>query len=94
MEASRNEIGSLVKRIQDAAATLEDLSSRFDEGLTLPQNLLSAYQEGSISLDVFLGSIEIVVSSLSTYYDDLANYYTDVLRLEFLTGADILVLDE
>ena len=92
--SASGEVEQLASQINRAMPPLEEFTSKLGEDSGLAKSLLSAYREGTMSLDSYLNAVQIFTSSLSTYYKDLMSYYTNVLRLETLTGDDILVLDD
>jgi hypothetical protein len=86
----KEEIGSLTFLIENAQPTLLDMSSRFDSDPPLAESLFYSYREGSISMDTFLNGIQILASSMEAYYRDLEEYYMNILRLESITGTELI----
>jgi hypothetical protein len=86
---TQEEIVSLVTAINEAQPSLTEFAQRLDQGPPLADTLLFSYQEGSLTLDAFLGAIQIESAAVENYFTELAGYYLNIFRLEAITGTSI-----
>ena len=84
------EIEALVNLIEDAQRVLSTIPVSLDHDPPVMINLLYSYQDGQLTLDVFLNAIQIEVNGLRDYYDQLNTYYRNIFRLEAITGSSIV----
>lgn len=84
------EIEALVHLIGDAKHGLSTLHVQLEDDPPMMSKLLYSYQDGRLSLDAFLNSIQIEVAGMSDYYDQLNGYYRNIFRLEAITGSQIV----
>jgi outer membrane protein TolC len=83
-------IEALVHSIEDAGPALSIVAARLDESPPMMTSLLYSYEVGRLSLDAFLGAIQIEVTGLKDYYDQLSTYYQNIFQLEAIAGAQIV----
>jgi hypothetical protein len=83
------EITALVAALRSAQPLLAAFAADFGANSTADA-LLTSYREGAISMDEFLGAIQIEAAAMEAHYADLATYYTHIFRLEALTGAKLV----
>ena len=84
------EIETLVRLIEDTELALSTIPFQIDDAPLVMSNLLFSYQEGQLSLDEFLGAIQIEVTGFRDYFDLLSVYYENIFRLEAITGVKIV----
>jgi len=85
---------NLVKSILESQLLLEVFSDHVDEDMEVLENLLYSYEEGWISLNDLLNTIQIEVSGFKNYYDHLFNYYSNIFELETIIGKGLITFNE
>ncbi len=69
--------------------TLGKMAANFNQKNTI-ENILTAYQEGWISLTEMLNSFQIVLASSQQYHQQLILFYKTVFELEAITGKQLV----
>ena len=85
-----SQLNSIKENIEKIGKWLEKYDAELKENKQFTSNLISAYDEGWMSLTEFLNAIEIHVGSNELYYDQLSNYYEKIFNLEAITGEELI----
>ena len=83
-------IETLVMNIKSLNTWLENIEVHFDENQDITIGLITAYQEGWMSLMEILNAVQIHADGDQQYYNQLIVYYHDIFQLEAIIGQTMV----
>jgi len=80
----------LVIAIHNLADWHQNLPENLNNDSTTISSLISAYEEGWMSLTEMLNAIQIHSNGKQQYYEQLILYYKNIFQLEAITGESLV----
>ena len=86
----KSKVKSLVIAIHNLADWHQNLPENLNNDSTTISSLISAYEEGWMSLTEMLNAIQIHSNGKQQYYEQLILYYKNIFQLEAITGESLV----
>ena len=86
----RSNMKTVLFTIQNLEDLLKNMSEKMNNESTAVAGLISAYEEGWMSLTEMLNAIQIQRDGKQQYYEQLNLYYKNIFQLEEITGESLV----
>ncbi len=90
-QMERNQITfQILNALDDYEEKLEQTPEHLNDPGQFLNRLLISYQEGALSINDFLNSLNLMADTYQTKFSRLAGYYSMILELEAMTGREFI----